>query len=157
MLDESLKITHETLALGQDMAAFIATMVSKDQMVLRVITEIAKHDRRILNFNGTFDDSDVIYGVTKEEIRKSIVTGYKIEKTGELKGKRVPTHPAIKIIDAAISFLMGATMVYYERNINREKRYLFTSRALEVIAELQKKGCISIVDIVADTQRGSNE
>lgn len=153
MFNKALKTQYEDLSLGEDVASCIASAASNDELVLRVIAEIAKRDRVLLNFQKEGNiDKDRIYGVTKDEIRKSISFGEKKVTSGGKKGEIVTAHPAIKKIDSIIAFLMGATIVYYEKHASKHKRYLFTSRAIEVILILQKRGYLSIEEILKEAK-----
>lgn len=149
MFNKYMNTLYDEVELGKDLAECIADLAFSDELILRVIEEIAKRDRTLLNYkNQGVIDKDRVYGVTKEEIRQSIVTGKKVVNQGE----KVDTYPAIKKIDSIIAFLMGATLVYYERCMNKQKRYLFTSRAIEVIMVLKERGCLSIEALVNQRQ-----
>lgn len=143
MLNKYLKTEYEGLNLGNNVANLMASMIASDELVLRVLVEIAKKDRLLLNYPKTGDvDNEVVYGITKEELRLSIDLGERKATSGKYKGKMVQGYPAIKKIDSIIAFLMGTTIVYYEKHGN-EKRYLYTMRSLEVFKVLCAKGYLN--------------
>ena len=147
MFNKALKTEYNELALGEELAECIAKAISNDVLIIRVIEEIAKKDRSLTeHVRGITVDSDSIYGLTKLEIQENIVIGKKRD------GK--PHNPAIKKIDSIIAFLMGATMVYYEKHADKKKRYLFTSRGIEVLEELEHQGYISTEKIGEEITKG---
>lgn len=124
--------------------------VKQDTMGKNVLVQIAKHDP-ILQGDKGVNKSE---GVTKETIRLSIYTKtVRGEKSNEKKyddeneGNKVRLiNPSIKVIDSAVSFLSGATLVYCDK-VMKEKRWKLTVRGLEVVKKLIEDGEITQEEI----------
>lgn len=140
-MDKFLNDYYESVSLSDDMKKLILASISQNVMAKKVLMEIANYDSSIVGESASLD------GVTKEIIRTSIYTSTTRAKKGENKENggekeiRV-VNPSIKVIDDAISFLDGATLIYYERAL-KEKRWKLTVRGLEIIAALIDAGEMS--------------
>lgn len=137
-MDKIVNDLYDEVKLG-DLKPLMVMQVNLNVMAKKVLLEIAKNDPSIVKV-----DSGVLEGVTKEVIRKSIYTTTMrgAKKDGE--GRTV--NPSIKVIDDAVSFLEGATLVYYQLAL-REKRWLLTGRGAEVIIQMMHNGDIKEEDL----------
>lgn len=141
------KITNELfeeVELTEKIQQLISRQISINPMVKKVFLEIARHDPKV---NRVLSEESM-FGITKESIRTSIHTTTKRSSGSKNADKLVRVvNPSIKVIDDAVSFLDGATLVYYEVEM-KEKRWRLNSRGYEMIVYMCKEGIITLDDVV---------
>lgn len=141
-MDKFLNDHYEYVELKGEMKDLILSSIKQNAMAKKVLAEIAKSDPVIKGEDMSLN------GVTKEIIRTSIYTVTTRAPRGEVRSnleekeiRRV--HPSIKVIDDAIAYLDGATLIYYEKAL-KEKRWRLTVRGFQIINALMDEGEVTM-------------
>lgn len=130
-MNTTINERYKDLLFDDQQIEMIADMIIDKDTVIKVLNVIKEH-------SPTKSEPDA-HGITKKNIMESLRVHTKIKDHTNNCFVDGTNNLSRNMCDNIISFLTGATLIYYKEN-HREDLYQLTYRGYQIIKLLKKKG-----------------